>query len=145
MNTESLQNASLIRRIAAIIYDLLLLTGVLFAASAIAVAVNKGVAVTHPLYYLALILVTFGFYGWFWTHGGQTLGLRTWRLKVVRSNGEKLTWRDAAVRFAASAVAFIPAAAGLLWQLFDRDKLALHDRLSSTRVVKIPKKIAKQR
>lgn len=145
MNADSLQNASLTRRIAAIIYDLLLLTGVLFATSAIAVAVNKGMAVTHPLYYACLILITFVFYGWFWTHGGQTLGLRTWRLKVMRIDGKKLSWQDAAMRFAASFVAYLPAAAGLLWQLFDRDKLALNDRLSSTRVVKIPKNIAKQR
>ena len=145
MNTDSLQNSSLTRRIAAIIYDLLLLTGVLFAASAIAVAINKGMAVTHPLYYLFLLLITFGFYGWFWTHGGQTLGLRTWRLKVVRSDGEKLSWQDAAKRFAASIIAYVPAAAGLFWQLFDRDKLALNDRLSSTRVVKISKEMAKQK
>ncbi len=144
MNAESYKNASLLRRVAAIFYDLLLLTGVLFAVSAIAVAANKGEAVTHPIYYLCLILVTYGFYGWFWTNGGQTLGLRTWRLKVIGEREEKLTWKDAAIRFGASWIAFIPAAAGLLWVLFDRDKLAWHDRLSSTRVVLVPKNIAKR-
>ncbi len=144
MNTESFKNASLLRRIAAIFYDLLLLTGVLFTVSAVAVAVNKGTAVTHPLYYLCLILATFVFYGWFWTNGGQTLGLRTWRLKVIGNSGESLSWKDAAIRFAASWIAFLPAAAGLLWILFDRDKLALHDRLSSTKVVVVPKNIAKK-
>lgn len=143
MNTNSYKNASLLRRIAAIFYDLLLLTGVLFVVSAIAVAVNQG-EVTHPIRYVYLILVSFGFYGWFWTNGGQTLGLRTWRLKVISERHEKLTWKDAAIRFGASWIAFTPAAAGLFWILFDRDKLAWHDRLSSTRVVLVPKNIAKR-
>ena len=136
---DSYKNASLLRRIAAIFYDLLLLTGILFATSAVAVWINKGVAVKHPLYYVALILTAFFFYGWFWTHGGQTLGLSTWRLKVIDENGNALTWRRSIYRFAAAWIALLPAAAGLLWMLFDKDSLALHDRLSKTRVVKLPK------
>jgi len=81
--SNTLENGSLLRRLAAIFYDLLLLLGVLFALSAVAVWINRGIAVEHPVYYLALLVAVFFFYGWFWTHGGQTLGLRTWRLQVV--------------------------------------------------------------
>ncbi len=136
---NSLESASLMRRAAAIFYDLLLLIGVLFAISAIAVWINKGQAVEHPLYYLALLLATFVFYGWFWTHGGQTLGLRTWRLQVVDEHGGALGWHHALHRFAAAWVAFLPAALGFFWILFDRESLAVHDRLSKSRVIKLSK------
>jgi len=137
-------NASLIRRLLALFYDLLLLLGVLFAVSACAVAVNKGEAVTHPAYYLALIGTTFVFFGGFWTHGGQTLGMRTWKIKIITDNGNKVTWKQAAIRFCAAAVAFIPAGIGLLWMLIDSERLAWHDRLSATRLIslKTPKKDA---
>ncbi|MEM7259906.1 MAG: RDD family protein [Pseudomonadota bacterium] len=136
---KSPESASLIRRIAAIFYDLLLLIGILFVVSAIAVWINRGEAVEHPLYYLALLIATYVFYGWFWTHGGQTLGLRTWRLRVVDNHGDTLNWRQSLHRFAAAWIAFLPAAAGLLWIIFDRDSLALHDRLSKTRIIVLPK------
>lgn len=133
-------NASLFRRLAANFYDLLLLLGVLFVVSAIAVAINKGVAVKHPAYYIALLLATFVFFGWFWTHGGQTLGLRTWRLKLISQDSESVSWNQAALRFVCAFIAYLPAGLGLLWMLIDKDKLALHDRLSSTRLITMPKR-----
>ena len=129
--------ASLTRRLLAIFYDFLLLLGVLFAVSAVAVAINRGQAVTHPLYYLALIATAFVFYGWFWTHGGQTLGMRTWKIKIVTNNGDKVTWKQSAIRFVAAAVAFLPAGIGLLWMLFDSNRLAWHDKMSSTRLISL--------
>lgn len=132
-------NATLRRRFAAIFYDLLLLLALLFVASAIAVALNRGTAVTHPLYYLSLAVISFVFYGWFWTHGGQTLGMRTWRLKLTGTGDETITWKQAAIRFLSAFVSFLPAGAGFFWKLFDKEGLTLHDRLSSTRMIKLPK------
>lgn len=137
--------ASLSRRLLAIFYDFLLLLGILFTVSACAVAINRGEAVTHPLYYLALLATTFVFYGWFWTHGGQTLGMRTWKIQIITDNGEKITWKRSAIRFAAAILALLPAGIGLLWMLFDSERLAWHDKMSSTRLIslKIPKKSRK--
>ncbi len=134
--------ASLTRRLLAIFYDFLLLLGVLFAVSAVAVWINKGEAVTHPLYYVALIATTFVFYGGFWTHGGQTLGMRTWKIKLVTNTGDEVSWKQSAVRFAAATIALLPAGIGLLWMLFDSNRLAWHDKLSSTQLIslKTPKK-----
>ena len=135
-------NASLVRRLLAIFYDLLLLLGVLFAVSACAVAFNKGEAVSHPAYYLVLIATAFVFFGGFWTHGGQTLGMRTWKIKIITDNGNKVTWKHAAIRFCAATLALIPAGIGFLWMLIDSERLAWHDRLSATRLIslKAPKK-----
>ncbi len=129
--------ASLVRRLLALLYDVLLLLGVLFAVTAIAVALNTGEEVTHPAYYVCLVLTTFAFFGWFWTHGGQTLGMRTWKLKIISDISDSLTWKQAAIRFAAAAVALLPAGIGLIWVLFDPNKLAWHDRLSKTRLISL--------
>ncbi len=129
--------ASLTRRLLAIFYDLLLLIGILFSVSACAVALNRGEAVSHPLYYIALLVAAFIFYGWFWTHGGQTLGMRTWKIKVVTENGQPLTWKQSLIRFLAAIPALLPAGLGLFWMLFNSERLALHDRWSATRLISL--------
>src|SRR3546814_15221118 len=48
---------------------------------------------------ICLFVVGLGFFGWFWTHGGQTLGMRVWRVRVRRDNGDSLNWVSAAVRY----------------------------------------------
>ena len=156
--------ATLTRRLLAFFYDVLLLLGVLFAVSACAVAINKGEAVTHPAYYLSLILTAFVFFGWFWTHGGQTLGMRTWKIKIISDNGDRISWKQSAIRFVTALVVIIPAMMGLtwwfsdtkprltavlvmlpamlglLWLLFDQERLAWHDKLSKTRLISLKAK-----
>jgi len=139
MTSALLQAAGLARRLAAMLYDTLLLTAILFVASAIAVAINRGHAVSHPLYYLSLATICYLFFCWFWTHGGQTLGMRTWRLKLISLSDQKITWSQATQRFLLSILGLLPFGAGLFWLLLDSDKLALYDRLSATRIVYIPK------
>jgi len=132
--------ASLIRRLLAIFYDVLLLLGVLFIVSACAVAINRGEAVTHPAYYLSLILTTFVFFGWFWTHGGQTLGMRTWKIKIISDQAGNLTWKQSAIRFLAAALSLLPAGIGLFSLLFDSERLTWYDKLSSTRLISLKHK-----
>ena len=139
MTDTNLPTAGIIRRIAAIVYDALLLMAVLFVATAIAVAINKGQAVTHPLYYLSLVAICYLFFCWFWTHGGQTLGMRTWRLKLVTNSKGEMTWGTATRRFLLAAVALLPFGAGLLWLVFDSKRLAFHDRFSDSKIIFIPK------
>ncbi len=103
--------APLPRRLAAIIYDGLLLAGVLVGAAGLAMggvalvsgggeSIKAGGALTgHPLFQTYLMLVCFLFYGGFWVHGGQTLGLRAWRLRVQRCGGGNPGWRQALRRF----------------------------------------------
>ncbi len=129
--------APLWRRLAALLYDSLLLLGLWFAAELVLTplahraGVNPGVGF-HRAY---LFLLTFGFFGWFWTHGGQTLGLRAWRLQLRRSDGSGLDWPSAMRRF----VLMIPLGVSLLWCWADPLRRAWHDRLSGTRMVLLPK------
>ena len=117
-------------------YDSLLVAAVLFAATALVLPLTGGEAVRphQPVYTAYLVAVTFVYFGWFWTHGGQTLGMRAWRLRLVAAAGGGVSWRRALVRFAAALLSSLPLAVGYLWVLVDPDDLAWHDRLSGTRL-----------
>jgi uncharacterized RDD family membrane protein YckC len=96
---------SLLRHLAVVVYDLLLLTSVLLFAAAIAVAVNAlvtgGQAITagNPFFFAYLVAVSFLFYGWFWTHGGQTLGMRAWKVLLLSDNHQQISWQQVFLRF----------------------------------------------
>jgi uncharacterized RDD family membrane protein YckC len=87
------------------------------------------------VYRAGLIGVIAGYYLLNWTRSGQTLGMRAWHLRAVTAAGKPMPLKAAALRFAFGALAWAPAALGVLWLYFDPEHLALHDRLSNTRVV----------
>ncbi|CAG1020910.1 hypothetical protein DOJK_00649 [Patescibacteria group bacterium] len=120
-------------RLAIVVYDFLLLIAVLFLATALILPFNKGVAFTHDQFFypIYLALVSFLFYGWFWTHGGQTLGLRAWKAKVLTEDQQPINWLQALVRF---TTAFASLGLGLLWILTSKHRRAWHDSLSKTAV-----------
>jgi uncharacterized RDD family membrane protein YckC len=145
--TPSLQPAPLSRRIGAMLYDAILLLGVLMLAVLVLIFpyhLVTGQPFPHgePIHLtverLYLLLVSGGFFVFFWTHGGQTLGMRTWRLRAIRDDGAPLRARDAWRRFAWAIPSLAPLGLGLWWSLVDRDRLAWHDRLSRTRLVRLP-------
>jgi uncharacterized RDD family membrane protein YckC len=89
------------------------------------------------VYRAGLVLVIAGYYMVNWLRSGQTLGMRAWRLRAVTDSGQPLTLKAAALRAIFGALAWVPAALGVLWLYFDPDHLALQDRLSKTRVVQL--------
>jgi uncharacterized RDD family membrane protein YckC len=124
----------LLRHLAAVIYDLLLLVAVLFVATALILPLNGGAAfsaqqIIYPIY---LLVISFLFYGWFWTHGGQTLGLRAWHMKVRTVNQTNMSWKQAVLRFIAAIVSWLVFGLGFLWVLVDKDHRSWHDHLSGT-------------
>jgi uncharacterized RDD family membrane protein YckC len=121
-------------------YDALLLFSVLLFATAAALLVTKGSLDYHsPFFRTYLFLVCFLFYAWFWMHGGQTLGMRAWRLRVQRFDGSPITLWQVLLRFLAAIPAWALLGLGYLWILVDKDKLALHDRFSESVIVRLPK------
>jgi uncharacterized RDD family membrane protein YckC len=132
----------LLRRLGAMAYDILLLLAVLMMLSYPYVWLTGGVKPSlfvKTLYQLYLFSICFLFYGGFWVRGGQTLGMRSWRIKLVRQDGGPITWTMALKRFASALLSLLCLGLGFLWVLYDRDKLAWHDRLSGTRLVRLPK------
>jgi uncharacterized RDD family membrane protein YckC len=129
------------RRLAAMFYDGLLLLALLLVTTALAVAANRGEAIPSDswLFPMVLVLVWAGFYVGFWSRGGQTLGMRAWRLRLVTRAGAPVGPPRALLRLAAAVLSALPLGLGYLWVLLDRDRLAWHDRLSGTRLVVLEK------
>lgn len=124
------------RRLAIIVYDSLLLMALLF----IAMVPSGGMTIApHSLManlvLLYLLAVGFVFYGWFWTHGGQTLGMKTWKVQLLRNDGALPTWKDAFIRY---MVAVLTLGLGLFASLLHPQRLALHDIASHTHLVRVP-------
>jgi uncharacterized RDD family membrane protein YckC len=86
---------------------------------------------------VGLIGVIAGYYLLNWTRSGQTLGMRAWHLRAVTPSGERLGLKAAALRLGFGVLAWAPAALGVLWLYVDPKHLALHDRLSKTRIVRL--------
>jgi uncharacterized RDD family membrane protein YckC len=130
------------RRVAALLYDSVLLAALLVVFTSGAVALNHRLAVEPEtagawayLYRAGLVGVIAGYYLLNWTRSGQTLGMRAWHLRAVTESGQPLAWKAAALRLVFGVLAWAPAALGVLWLYADPEHLALHDRLSKTRVV----------
>ena len=127
----------LLRRLGTIVYDALLLLAVLFFATAILLPFNAGEAFSskHVFYPAYLIIVSFLFYAWFWIHGGQTLGMRAWKIKLHSADGRPMNWRRAAMRFAVAGLSWACLGLGFVWCLFDPQRRCWHDAASNTRLV----------
>jgi len=131
--------ARLGRRLAAMVYDSLLVAALLFTFTFILIVLRGGTAFSPASwgFNASLVALNILFFGWFWTHGGQTLGMRAWKIRVERLDGSALRWRDALVRYASAWLLLFPPGLGFFWAWLDRDRRCWHDRLSATRVVLI--------
>ncbi len=154
MNPESLPldqavRPGLFRRLAAILYDSVVIAGiVMFVTALVVVPLGLGLGqpewerlqatLTFKISLRILLMITIiGFHIWFWTHGGQTLGMRAWRLRVIRDDGLPLAFKEALWRYLAAVVSVLPLGLGFLWGLLDPEKLTWHDRWSKTRLLLI--------
>jgi uncharacterized RDD family membrane protein YckC len=132
------------RRFAALLYDSVLLAALLVALTSGAVFLNHRTAVEPAtagvwayVYRAALLATIAAYYLVNWTRSGQTLGMRAWHLRAVSDTGKPLRFKAAAVRLVLGVLAWAPAALGVLWLYADPQHIALHDRLSKTRVVHV--------
>jgi uncharacterized RDD family membrane protein YckC len=140
-----MQNTSLIRRIAAMLYDGLLILALLFLSTLPFVAVRGGDPVEigdNRLYQIVLALVIYAFFVGFWIRSGRTLGMQSWRLQLETADGDKPSIGKATLRFLVAIVSWCAFGLGFLWQLWDKDGLTWHDRISGTRIVYYPKDAA---
>jgi uncharacterized RDD family membrane protein YckC len=130
-----------LRHLGAILYDLLLLLAMLMIATTIVViplSLNgEDVSIGQsPLFRVYLLIVGAGYYLWFWTHGGQTVGMKTWRFRLAGADGADPTLPAALARL---LLLLLTSLVGLLWKLVDPQKQTLYDKLAGTRLVVVPK------
>ncbi|MFK8081992.1 MAG: RDD family protein [Granulosicoccus sp.] len=131
-NSSSTTNL-LFRRLAAFLYDCLLLIAIYFVVTAAVIPLNDGQAIQHWSYKLFLVLVAFIFFDWFWRHGGQTLGMRAWRIRLEGTIEEKITFKQSVHRF---VVGFLAFGFTLFYMYGNTSQQALHDKISKTKIVK---------
>ena len=117
----------------AIFYDLILMTAILLVAGIIAFIINGGEQIDrtspfHTLYVIYLATICFSYYTWFWTHGGQTLGMKTWRMQLHRQDGINLM--VATAYFFSAILSWLLAGLGFLMALFHPENKTLHDILN---------------
>jgi len=138
-NSSDFPPAGIMRRMFSMLYDALLLTAVLFVASFIFISLTHDAqsASMKPVFRGYLLLVCAAYFIWFWVHGGQTLAMKTWHLRLLGKNGAGLTLKQAAARFIYALFGISFFGVGLLWSLFDPDKQFLHDRLAGTRIIQM--------
>ena len=155
--------ASLKQRLICMLYEAVLLFGVFFAADLLFDLITQGsdAGGLRNWRQLYLFIVLGGYFTYFWGHGGQTLPMKTWQIKLVSADQQKLTFRQAGVRYCIAWMWFLPALAltyvlqiqhwpsiGLffagiaVWAAtikFDRHGQFLHDRIAGTQLIALPK------
>lgn len=137
VNLDQAVTPGFARRLAAMLYDWLLLFALMLVATSLItlpLGMPSGIGLVLFQTFTFLLLPALFFTG-FWVRGGQTLGMRSWRIRVVTSTGHRLTWLIALRRLLAAILSLIPCGLGFIWILFDQDRLAWHDRLSGTRLI----------
>jgi uncharacterized RDD family membrane protein YckC len=138
MSIQNLQPATLPRRLAAILYDLILLSAVLFVAS-IPVVVGFRITYGGPYYgyYQAyLFVLSFLYFGWFWVHGGRTLGMTSWGVRLVSTRYPTITWPQALLRFVFAIISWLALGLGFFWSLLRSDHATWHDLISETTLIR---------
>jgi len=121
------------------IYEGLLLFAVVFCASFAFQGATEGQfdGWRRHLYQSYLFLALGLYFLWHWMRGGQTLPMKTWKLRLVSADGGNISARQASTRYLAAWISLTCLGAGFLWALIDRDRQFLHDRLAGTRIIQI--------
>lgn len=133
--------APLWRRLMAMLYDSLLLLAILMLAALPVVTIFDDVTSgwARHAFQFYLLVVSLIFFGWFWVHGGQTLGMRSWRLRLIGAEDAAVGWKTALVRFMAALVSGLAAGLGFLWALLDARHRTWHDHISDSYIILLPK------
>jgi uncharacterized RDD family membrane protein YckC len=134
---DTAQPAGLARRVLALAYEALLLAAVLLAGAFPFVMLTHRLdhAVGRLLLQFYLVALMGIYFTWQWRHGGRTLAMKSWRLRLVTRNGAPVGWKGAWIRYLVALPGALLAGVGFLWALADRDRQFLHDRLAGTRIV----------
>ncbi len=145
-NQDSLQYPSLLRRLSIVMYDYLLIIAVCITYGIIYIAIGKlvfSMEADRPsglFYQIGWLVTVVGFYAYFWMKGGQTTGMRAWRVQITTLDGKPPQLSHCVIRFFISPIGWLLCLSALL----DKNKQCLHDKLSKTQLVLLPKEIKKK-
>lgn len=122
------------RRLAAIAYDLLIVVALIVIATIATILMRGGSAISPGSVWFQLLLLAIWwlYFAGSWVRGGQTVGMRAWRLVLTDVHGAGIGWGRASLRWLAAGLSAAALGLGFVWCLVDRERLAWHDRLSGT-------------
>ncbi len=127
---------SLKRRFACMVYEALVLLALWIVAAFPFVGLSRGLdpGLARPLLQAYMLVVAGLYFVWFWRHGGQTLPMKTWRIRLLAADGGPVGLRQAWLRYALAWLGLAAFGLGVLWALLDPERQFLHDRLAGTRL-----------
>ena len=133
-----MNNIGLTRRLGAILYDLILLFAVLLIASLpwVISGIQQGQA-GYSFYVFFIYALIPLYYVGFWVYGGQTLGMKTWKIRVVDLECHPIGWGKASLRIVCAVFSSIVFGFGFIHALFDNQNRAWHDILSKTQLISV--------
>lgn len=136
--SHSGEPCGLARRLAAMLYDSIVVLALLMLAAWLAMLAGLGqkTAFRDAGYTLYLFAVWYLYLAWCWRRGGMTVGMRAWRIRIEDDSGHRPSWGKTAIRFLASLLSAALLGAGFSWSLVDSKSRAWHDILSGTRMVR---------
>ena len=138
---ENKQSVSFFVRLAAGIYDALLMLGVWFTVGSLGLIIQyiiTGNIGSWPSWLgLSLVILrTWSYFIFFWMYGGKTLGMSSWKIKVVNPNNQNLSIAQLSIKFIINILTFALCGIPLIFVFLHKDKISLSDYLSNTRVIK---------
>ncbi len=134
-----LELAGIWPRVMAFVYESLIVGAILFLATAAAMLVTRSAIEPGTVWFeLYLLSVVGGYFCYCWTRSGQTVGMFAWRILLTDLAGNRVSFATAISRYLVSAILGF-GLLGLLMALVDIDRIALQDRLTRTRVLRLPK------
>jgi len=150
-----MENASLVRRVLSIIYDVLILFFIIIVVTFIIqqiiiqlelttlehvkISADETITVIPADSLITLLLknlwvvISFYYFGHYWTKRGQTPGMKVWKIKAVTNNGNLMSWGNALKRYLFSLLGL-----GFIWMIFNKSRLAFQDKMSNTILIKQP-------
>lgn len=128
---------SIARRLASMLYEGLVVFAILLIGFLIPQAVFSGfgLQLSGNLLWLHVILLLMAYFVWFWLNGGQTLPMKTWKLRIAGTGGSKIRPLQAIFRYLLAWPSILLFGIGIFWALFDKEKQFLHDRIAGTSII----------
>lgn len=125
------------RRLLCLIYEVLLLTALVLTAGGAATGIAHAAGLSQPRILTQIIVISAcaGYFAVQWCGRGQTLPMKTWRIRVEAASGTRMTAMQALLRMTLATIGYVAFGISILWVIIDRDRQFLHDRLAGTRLV----------
>ena len=122
------------KHFAAFIYDVFPVVGIFILTSLVVLVARNGVEVERfSPWFTILLLSEFSlYYIYSWKIGGQTLGMRAWKIKIIPNNNSQnqLTWGQATLRFLIGILSTVLLGLGVFWKKLSRSKKSWMDLVS---------------